>query len=68
LSIHFFGQQSIRLQNTEGEQEFSIPNPTHIQQPMIEQVNAYFRGERNNPCSLQEAKAIMQLMDIFSQH
>jgi len=68
LSINFFGQQIIRLQNERDEQEFIIPNPEHIQQPMIEEVNAYFRGERNNPCSIQEAKAVMELIDIFSNH
>lgn len=66
LSINFFGQQIIRLENADGVQEFNIPNPTHIQQPMIEQVNTYFRGERENPCSIQEAKAVMELIDIFS--
>ena len=68
LSINFFGQQLIRLENKDGSQEFSIPNPAHIQQPMIEQVNAYFRGERENPCSIEEAKAVMELIDIFSTH
>ena len=68
LSINFFGQQIIRLENADGVQEFAIPNPAHIQQPMIEQVNAFFRGERNNPCSIQEAKAVMELIDIFSAH
>lgn len=66
LSINFFGQQIIRLENAVGVQEFAIPNPAHIQQPMIEQVNAYFRGERDNPCSIEEAKAVMELIDIFS--
>ena len=66
LSINFFGQQVIRLENADGVQEFNIPNPAHIQQPMIEQVNNYFRDERDNPCSIQEAKAVMELIDIFS--
>lgn len=68
LSINFFGQQLIKLQNADGEQEFRIPNPPHIQQPMIEQVNAYFCGERDNPCSIEEAKAVMELIDTFSTH
>ncbi|GGY71617.1 oxidoreductase [Cellvibrio zantedeschiae] len=68
ISINFFGQQVIHLHNADGEQEFIIPNPEHIQLPMIEQVNAYFRGERDNPCSIQEAKAVMELIDIFSNN
>mgnify|MGYP002759361203 CR=1 FL=1 len=66
LLINFFGQQVIRLSNADGEQEIIIPNPQHIQQPMIEQVNSYFRGERDNPCTVTEAKAVMALMDCFA--
>jgi 1,5-anhydro-D-fructose reductase (1,5-anhydro-D-mannitol-forming) len=67
LTINFFGQQVIRLTNIDGEQEFIIPNPQHIQQPMIEQVNNYFRGDRDNPCSVSEARAVMELIDCFSR-
>lgn len=67
LSINFFGQQVITLNNRQGAQEIIIPNPEHIQQPMIEQVNNYFRGARANPCSLTEAKAVMELIDCFSK-
>lgn len=66
LSVNFFGQQVIRLTNSAGAQEIIIPNPQHIQQPMIEEVNRYFRGERDNPCSVSEAKAVMELIDCFS--
>ena len=68
LSINFFGQQKIRLENSEGLQEIIIPNPEHIQQPFIEQVNAYFRGEQENPCSVTEAKAVMELIDCFARY
>jgi 1,5-anhydro-D-fructose reductase (1,5-anhydro-D-mannitol-forming) len=67
LSINFFGQQKIRMENAAGRQEIIIPNPEHIQQPMIEAVNAYIRGERDNPCSVTEATAVMELMDCFAQ-
>jgi 1,5-anhydro-D-fructose reductase (1,5-anhydro-D-mannitol-forming) len=65
LSVNFFGVQQIILSNADGGQMFSQPNPQHIQQPMIEQVNDYFRGQRDNPCSLQDARAVMALMDVF---
>lgn len=67
ISINFFGEQVIHLHNLNGQQSFRIPNPLHIQQPMIEQVNAYIRGERENPCSVIEAKAVMELIDCFTQ-
>lgn len=67
LTINFFGQQIIRLSNANGNEEIIVPNPQHIQQPMIEQVNNFFRGERDNPCTISQAKTVMQLIDCFSQ-
>lgn len=66
MTINFFGQQRLRLYRPQGEQTFDLPNPPHIQQPMIEQVVRYFRGERDNPCSMSEAREVMALMDAFS--
>jgi hypothetical protein len=37
--------------------------PVHIQQPHIDNVVKYFRGEGANPCSLQDALVTMQVMD-----
>ena len=65
LRVNFFGQQVIQLTKQSGTREIHIPNPEHIQQPFIEQVNNYFRGIGDNPCSLQEARAVMALMDCF---
>lgn len=66
LTINFFGEQVIKLFRKDSDQEFRLPNPTHIQQPMIEMVNAYFRAECENPCSLEEALGVMELIDVFS--
>jgi predicted dehydrogenase len=67
ISFSFFDSEIIRVTNTQGEQQITIPYPQHFQQPLIEQINAYFHDERSNPCSLREAKAVMELIDIFSQ-
>lgn len=66
LTINFFGQPVVSLYRGDEQQEFHLPNPPHIQQPMIEIVNAYFRGERENPCTMEEAKAVMELIDTFT--
>lgn len=68
-SIHFsfFGEPDIYLRTSQGERKITLPNPEHIQQPLIEQVNAFFRGTRTNPSSLGEAKAVMELIDCFSK-
>ena len=68
ITVDFFGDQVIRLQNKDGEKEFRFAIPENIQQPLIEQINAYFRGERSNPSSVSDAKKVMQLIDIFSSH
>lgn len=66
LTINFFGEQVIKLFQKDGVQEFRLANPPHIQQPMIEMVNAYFRGDSENPCSLEEALSVMELIDTFA--
>jgi len=39
------------------------PYPENIQKPMIEAVVKYFRGERENPCSLEDALVTMKIID-----
>lgn len=41
-------------------------HPPHIQQPMIGQVVAYFRGFQENPCGIDDALQLMDIMDAFS--
>jgi 1,5-anhydro-D-fructose reductase (1,5-anhydro-D-mannitol-forming) len=67
ITFSFFGEAEIKLTNGDGEQTITMTHPQHIQQPLIAQVNAYFRGEQDaNPCSLKDALAVMELMDCFS--
>ncbi len=68
-SIHFsfFGDAALQLIDSNGERTITLSHPEHVQQPLIEQVNDYFRGNGANPCSLQDALAVMELMDCFSQ-
>ena len=44
-----FGDSPIRLENGAGRQDFALPNPLHIQQPLIETIVAELRG-RNGAC------------------
>jgi predicted dehydrogenase len=41
-------------------------HPEHIQQPMIERVTAYFKGEGANPCPAREAIETMRVMQGFT--
>jgi predicted dehydrogenase len=47
------------------KEKYTIAPPAHIQQPMIEEVVRYFRGEGPNPCSAEEALLSMKLMETF---
>jgi hypothetical protein len=37
--------------------------PVHVQLHMIDSVTKYFRGEGENPCSLDEALEVMKMME-----
>ena len=50
------------------QQDYNIPYPPHVQQPMIEKVVAYFRDEQPNPCSAHEASIVMHWMDSMTRH
>lgn len=48
------------------QQNYSLPYPMHVQQPMIEQVVAYFLNQQSNPCSADEASVVMHWMDCIT--
>lgn len=66
LSFSFFDKQPIELINSKGNQSFSFEPLKHVQQPMIEAVVAYFKGERNNPCNVAEGLEVMKVLDAFT--
>lgn len=45
ISFATFGDGAIRVENAEGAQEYSVANPVHIQQPLIETIVAELRGQ-----------------------
>lgn len=67
ITFGFFDSEDIALTNVQGEQKINVPYPAHVQQPLIEQINAHFRDERDNPSSLNDAKEVMALIDSFTQ-
>jgi len=42
-------------------------HPQHIQQPMIEKVVNYFLDKGDNPCSIEQATIVMQMIDAFTR-
>ena len=67
ITFSFFDSEIINLTNNLGAQQIRLVHPPHIQQPLITQINAYFRDERDNPSSLENARNVMALMDLLTR-
>lgn len=65
ITFPFFGN-FISYKTNSNEQTLNFTHPEHIQQPMIEKIVAYFSGQGPNPCSIQEAIVLMDIMDAFT--
>jgi predicted dehydrogenase len=63
IRFSFFRVSTIELTNDADKQISEHEYPVNIQQPHINNVIRYFRGEAENPCSLQEALVTMEIMD-----
>ncbi|MDX2046843.1 MAG: Gfo/Idh/MocA family oxidoreductase [Chitinophagaceae bacterium] len=64
IRFSFFRVSAIELATGNGKQILEFEYPVHIQQPHINHVVQYFRGEGPNPCSLEEALVTMKIMDM----
>jgi len=68
ISFPFFNEPyTVTLKNTEGEVAKNFIQPTHIGYPMIEKVVNYFNNEGDNPCSIDDAIVLMDIMDAFAK-
>jgi predicted dehydrogenase len=65
ITFPFFGT-FIHIKNQTGEQTLNFTHPEHIQQPMITKIVAYFNDEAPNPCPIEEAVTLMDIMDAFT--
>jgi predicted dehydrogenase len=63
IKFSFFKKSTIELTTSNGTQSMEFDYPENIQQPMIDAVTRFFRGEGPNPCSLEEALVVMKMMD-----
>ena len=65
ISFPFFGN-FVSWKNELEESTMNFTHPEHIQQPMIEKIVTYFRGEGPNPCAIEEAVTLMKILDAFT--
>jgi 1,5-anhydro-D-fructose reductase (1,5-anhydro-D-mannitol-forming) len=63
LKFSFFTGATLEVKTEGGTELIDFTNPRHIQQPMIEKVVEYFRGEGENPCSIDDALVSMRMLD-----
>jgi 1,5-anhydro-D-fructose reductase (1,5-anhydro-D-mannitol-forming) len=64
IRFSFFRKSAIEINGTLIEVDY----PENIQRPMIGAVVKYFRGEGENPCSLEEALVVMNMIDQTKQN
>jgi predicted dehydrogenase len=68
ISFPFFNEPyTVTLKNSDGEIAETFIQPQHIAYPMIEKVVNYFNGEGDNPCSLDDAIVLMDIIDTFAK-
>ena len=63
IRFSFFRVSKIELINDDGTQVFEEEYPVNIQQPHINNVVSFFKGEGDNPCSLEDALITMKILD-----
>ena len=65
IRFSFFGSD-IEVNKNGQKEEYHLPYPPHVEQPMIEEVVKYFLGSAPNPCPAEEAADIMRWMDTIT--
>lgn len=63
VKFSFFRAAELEVITARGSEKMALPFPENIQQPMIDAVVKFFRGEGENPCSLEDAWVTMRMMD-----
>jgi predicted dehydrogenase len=63
IRFSFFRVSKIELTTGSGTETFEPEYPINIQQPHINNVVRFFRGEDINPCTLEDAWVTMRVMD-----
>lgn len=63
IRFSFFRVSTIELVTSTGVAIFELEYPINIQQPHINNVVKFFRGEGANPCTLEDALVTMRVMD-----
>lgn len=66
ISFPVFGSEVTLIQHGKNYR-MEFPRLAHVQQPMIEEVCAYFQDQGPNPCSLEDATRSLEIMDTLTR-
>ena len=61
--LHFFATDPVRLETARGVEQFDIPNPPHVAQPLIQTVIDDLLGRGTCPSTAESARRTQQVMD-----
>jgi predicted dehydrogenase len=64
LSLSTFGNDPVQLQCGDRLETFDLPNPPHIQQPLIQSIVSELSGAGRSPSTGESAARTSQVMDI----
>jgi predicted dehydrogenase len=64
LSLSTFGNEPVLLETGQGPEPFDLPNPPHIQQPLIQTIVDALRGQGSCPSTGETAARTSRVMDI----
>lgn len=63
LSFAVFAEEPVTLENDAGRQDFAIPHPEHVQQPLIQQAVDELRGQGRCPSHGESALRTTRVME-----
>ena len=65
ISFPFY-EERVVVTTENNTEEFFFESPKHIQQPLIEATVNYFLDKQENPCTVADGLATLQIMDSFT--
>jgi 1,5-anhydro-D-fructose reductase (1,5-anhydro-D-mannitol-forming) len=63
LTLSVFGNEAVRLETDAGVEQFDLPNPLHIQQPLIQSIVDELHGQGQCPSTGVSAARTARVMD-----
>ncbi len=63
LTLSVFGNEPVRLETSTGVEQFDLPNPRHIQQPLIQSIVDQLHGQEQCPSTGLTAMRTARVMD-----